>query len=89
MSKLRSADVRRELFVAPSTSMELQAILGMTSRDMNVALWYLQTIKHVEKDGTVPHPDYPGVGRHNLFLYKLTPRGRHFVKRRTYEKYIK
>lgn len=75
MSKIRVPDVRRALAAAPSTALELATILGMTRRNVNVAIWCLQTQGDVRCIGDVPHPEWTR-GRRCLKLYDLTPRGR-------------
>ena len=79
MTKIQAPRVRRALAEGPSTAAELSAVLNMTKRNINVALWVLQTQGHVEKAGVVPNLDWVW-GKRWLQLYRLTARGRAMLK---------
>ncbi len=77
MSAIQTPRVRRELAKGPATCQELADLLGMTLRNVHVALWVLQCQKHAAVIAKMPND---GAKQRNL--YELTTLGHYHAKRK-------
>jgi predicted ArsR family transcriptional regulator len=71
----RNERIRRLLREGPSTTEEIAASLDIPRRSAQIGVWVLQSIAHVQSD----RRRVPNERNWPLKLYRLTPRGLHYV----------